>query len=124
MVSCCAPNPLATIAFRAASNYYLRGVLGLFIEPRTARRLLAIFLAAAVVCFAFQAAEHWHNNPYEGHHCRVCHFAHAATIDFSNSAALLAPIAVTRFAPATAVDPTLDLIFHQISSRAPPALSL
>jgi hypothetical protein len=93
----------------------------LFIQPRTSRRLLAVFLAAAVVCFAFLAAGHWHSNSYEDQHCRVCHFAHSAVVDLSQTTALVIPAAVQRFPSNFEVDPALDLIFHQLSSRAPPA---
>ena len=93
----------------------------MFIQPKTLRRLLAIFLAAAVVCFAFQAAGHWHSNSYEDQHCRVCHFAHSAVVDLSQSAVLAIPAAVQRFSSNFEVDPALDVISHQLSSRAPPA---
>lgn len=93
----------------------------MFIQPRTSRRILAILLAAAVVCFAFQAAGHWHSNSYEDEHCRVCHFAHAAVVDLSQSAALVVPTAVQRLTADLEIDPGLDLIFHPLSSRAPPA---
>ena len=83
--------------------------------------LLAVLLAVAVVCFAFQAAGHWHSNSYEDQHCRVCHFAHSTAVDLSQTAALVIPAAVQRFPSNFEVDPALNLIFHQLSSRAPPA---
>jgi len=85
------------------------------------RAFLAVLLAVAVVCFAFQAAGHWHSNSYEDQHCRVCHFAHSAVVDLSQSAALVIPAAAQRFSSNFEVDLALDLIFHQLSSRAPPA---
>jgi hypothetical protein len=85
------------------------------------RTLLAVILAVAVVCFAFQAAGHWHSNSYEDQHCRVCHFAHAAAVDFSQGTALVVPATVQRLSSNLDIDPALDLIFHQLSSRAPPA---
>jgi hypothetical protein len=93
----------------------------LFIQPKTSRRFLAVFLAVAVACFAFQAAGHWHSNSYEDQHCRVCHFAHSAVVDLSQSTALVVPAAVQRLTSILDIDPALDLIFHQLSSRAPPA---
>jgi hypothetical protein len=92
-----------------------------FIQPKTLRRLLAIFLAAGVVCFAFQAAGHWHSNSYEDQHCRVCHFAHSVVVDLWQSAALAIPAAVQRFSSNFEVDPALDVISHPLSSRSPPA---
>jgi hypothetical protein len=82
---------------------------------------LAIFLAAAVVCFAFQAAGHWHNNSFEDQHCRICHFAHSAVVDLSQSAVLEVPAVVQRFSSNFDIDPALDVVFHPLSSRAPPA---
>jgi hypothetical protein len=85
------------------------------------RALLAVFLAVAVVCFAFQAAGHWHSNSYEDQHCRVCHFAHSAAADLSQVTALVIPAVVQRLSSNLDIDPALDVIFHQLSSRAPPA---
>lgn len=85
------------------------------------RALLAVLLAVAVVCFAFQAAGHWHSNSYEDQHCRVCHFAHSAVVDLSETTTLVIPAVVQWLSCNLEIDPALDLIFHQLSSRAPPA---
>jgi hypothetical protein len=87
---------------------------------RTIYRLLAIVVAAVVLSFAFQAAGHWHNQAFEDQHCRVCHFAHSVTVDFSHGTTLPVPHAVARLNPTRSVDPQLELVFHQTSSRAPP----
>jgi hypothetical protein len=87
---------------------------------RTIYRLLAIVVAAVVLSFAFQAAGHWHNQSFEDQHCRVCHFAHSVTVDFSHGTTVPVPQAVARLNPTRSVDPQLELVFHQTSSRAPP----
>jgi hypothetical protein len=93
----------------------------LFIQTKTSRLVLAVLLAAAVVCFAFQAAGHWHSNSYEDQHCRVCHLAHSAVVDLSQSAALVIPAVVQWLTCNLEIDPALELTFYQLSSRAPPA---
>jgi hypothetical protein len=93
------------------------------ISRRTAYRLLAILVAAVVLSFAFQAAGHWHNQSFEDQHCRICHFAHSVTVDFSHGTTLLRPHAVAWLNPTRSVDPQLELVFDQTSSRAPPAQS-
>jgi len=91
-------------------------------RPRhTALRLVAILMAALVVSFALQATVHWHSNSFEDHHCRVCHVAHSVTVDLSVGTAPVAPNLIVRLISAPSIDPALDLVFHQLSSRAPPA---
>lgn len=90
---------------------------------RTAYRFLAILVAAVVLSFAFQAAGHWHNQPFEDQHCRVCHFAHSVTVDLSHGTALPTPQAITWLNPTRSVDPQLELVFDQTSPRAPPTQS-
>jgi hypothetical protein len=85
------------------------------------RRVLATFLALVVVSFALQAAGHWHSLSFDDQHCRVCHLAHSVTVDLSHGTGLLAPDAVVQLAPTRSFDPHLELISHQVSSRAPPA---
>lgn len=87
----------------------------------TPRRLVAVLVAIVLVSFALQAAGHWHSKSYEDQHCRVCHFAHSVAVDLSHGSALPVPGAVVRMAPAASIDPKLELVFHQLSSRAPPA---
>jgi hypothetical protein len=82
---------------------------------------LAIALAILVVAFVWQAAGHWHNRSFEDQHCRVCHIAHSITVDLSQGIGLPVPDAVVRLSETRALDPHLELIFHQVSSRAPPA---
>jgi hypothetical protein len=85
------------------------------------RRLLATLLALVVVSFALQAAGHWHNRTFEDQHCRVCHVAHSVTVDLTHGTGLEKPDAVVRLAETRSIDPPLELISHQASSRAPPA---
>ena len=51
---------------------------------QTAHKLLAVLVAVAVLSFGFQAAGHWHSRTHEDQNCRVCHFAHSVTVDFSH----------------------------------------
>jgi hypothetical protein len=89
---------------------------------RTAtRRFLAIFLAAVVVSFAFQAVAHWHAKSFDENQCRICHVANSVTVNLSHAGTVLPPMAIARLALAASVDPALDLISHPLSSRAPPA---
>jgi hypothetical protein len=91
------------------------------ISRRTARRLLVVLVAVAVLSFGLQAAGHWHSRTYEDQHCRVCHFAHSVTVDFSHGDALPLPEIVARLAVNLAVDPTFDVATHRLSSRGPPS---
>jgi hypothetical protein len=88
---------------------------------RTAQRVLAILVAALVVSFALQAAGHWHSNSFEDRQCRVCHVAHSAAVDLSLVATVVAPDVVVRLISSRPVDPKLEPVLHQLSSRAPPA---
>jgi hypothetical protein len=90
-------------------------------RPHITPRLLATLLALVVVSFALQAAGHWHNRTFEDQHCRVCHVAHSVTVDLSHGTGLQTPDAVVRLAQTRSIDPHLELISHQVSSRAPPA---
>jgi hypothetical protein len=92
-------------------------------KRRTTYRLLAIVVAAVVLSFAFQAAGHWHNQSFEDQHCRICHFAHSVTVDLSHGTTLPTPHAVAWLNPASSVDPHLEIVFDQTSSRAPPTQS-
>jgi hypothetical protein len=92
-------------------------------KRRTTYRLLAIVVAVVVLSFAFQAAGHWHNQVEDQQHCRICHFAHSVTVDLSHGATLPIPHAVARLNPKSSVDPQLELVFDQTSSRAPPIQS-
>jgi hypothetical protein len=83
--------------------------------------VLAIAVAILVVSFAWQAAGHWHSRSFEDQHCRVCHVAHSVTVDLSHGTGLPAPDAVVRLAQTRPIDLHLELISHQVSSRAPPA---
>ena len=91
------------------------------ISRRTAHRLLAVLVAVAVLSFGLQAAGHWHSRGFEDQHCRVCHFAHSVTVDFSHGSALPLPEVVARHAVNLSVDPKLDEVVHQLSSRGPPS---
>jgi hypothetical protein len=88
---------------------------------RTVHRALAIIVAVLVVSFALQAAGHWHNRSFEDQLCRVCHVAHSVTVDLSHGTGLQVPDAVVRLVQTRPVDPHLELVSHQVSSRAPPA---
>jgi hypothetical protein len=92
-----------------------------YISRRTAHRLLAVLVAVAVLSFGFQAAGHWHSRTFEDQHCRVCHFAHSVAVDFSHGDALPLPEIVTRLALNLSLDPTLDVVVNQPSSRGPPS---
>jgi len=78
-------------------------------------------MAAFVLSFALQAAGHWHANSFEDQQCRVCHVAHSVAVDLSLVATLVAPDVVARLISPVAIDPQLDPVFHQLSSRGPPA---
>jgi hypothetical protein len=91
------------------------------IPRRTAYRFLAILVAALVLSFAMQAAGHWHANSFEDQQCRVCHVAHSVAVDLSLVATLVAPDVVIRLISPLAIDPQLDPVSHQPSSRGPPA---
>jgi len=68
-----------------------------------------------------QAAGHWHSRTFEDQHCRVCHFAHSVTVDFSHGDALPLPEVVARLALNLSVEPKFDDVVHQLSSRGPPS---
>jgi len=87
----------------------------------TGQRVLAILVAALVLSFALQAAGHWHANSFEDQQCRVCHVAHSVAVDLSLVATLVAPDVVVRLIAPAAIDTQLDPVFHQLSSRGPPA---
>ena len=91
------------------------------ISRRTSRRLLAVLMAVAVLSFGLQAAGHWHSRAFEDQHCRVCHFAHSATIDFSHGTALPLPEVVTRLAVKTSADSPVAVDTYRLSSRGPPS---
>jgi hypothetical protein len=93
----------------------------LYSRPRIARRILATFVAVLVVSLGLLAASHWHNRSFEDQHCRVCHVAHSVTVDLSHGTGLSVPDAVVRLVLTLAIDPHLQIISHQVSSRAPPA---
>src|SRR5580704_18406394 len=86
----CVPDEIsmlnrATIAGWAASKYDAKErSVRVHISRRTAHRLLAVLVAVAVLSFGLQAAGHWHSRTFEDQHCRVCHFAHSVTVDFSH----------------------------------------
>lgn len=85
------------------------------------QRVVAIATIVLLVSFAFVVVGHHHKGPSEDQQCRLCHLAHAPTIDFSHVTALPSPVAIRRTIAAPALDPQLELVFHQISSRAPPS---
>lgn len=74
-----------------------------------------------VLAFAFVAVAHWHNGGHEEQQCRLCHIVHTTAIDLSHGAVLAAPVVVQRAVAATLIDPQLELVSHQIASRAPPS---
>jgi len=88
---------------------------------RTAHRLLVVLVAVAVLSFGLQAAGHWHSQSYEDQQCRVCHYAHSVTVDFSHGTALPLPGLIARLAVIPRVDSALDNVVHQLSSRGPPS---
>ena len=111
-----------TIARLNASKYDARErSLEVHIPRRTARRLLVVLVAVAVLSFGLQAAGHWHSRPYDDQHCRVCHFAHSVTVDFSHGDPLPLPEVVARLALNLSVDPKVDDVVHHLSSRGPPS---
>ena len=91
------------------------------ISRRTARRLLVVLVAVAVLSFGFQAAGHWHSRTYEDQHCRVCHFAHSVTVDFSHGNALPLPEVVNRLTVVLSAESALEVVFDRLSSRGPPS---
>jgi len=112
----------ATIAGWLASKYDARGrSLGVHISRRAAHRLLAVLVAVAVLSFGLQAAGHWHSRAFEDQHCRVCHFAHSVTVDFSHGNALPVPEVVNRLAVQLSFEPALEVVVHRLSSRGPPS---
>lgn len=112
----------ATIAGWPASKYDARGrSLEVHISRRTAHRLLAVLVAVAVLSFGLQAAGHWHSRTFEDQHCRVCHFAHSVTVDFSHGNALPLPEVVNRLAVNLSFEPALEVVVHRLSSRGPPS---
>ena len=91
------------------------------ISRQTAHKLLAVLVAVAVLSFGFQAAGHWHSRTYEDQHCRVCHFAHSVTVDFSHGNALLLPEVVNRLTVVLSAESALEIVFSRLSSRGPPS---
>jgi hypothetical protein len=91
------------------------------ISRRTGHRLLAVLVAVAVLSFGLQAAGHWHSRTFEDQHCRICHFAHSVTVDFTHGNELPLPEVVNRLALNLSTEPALDVVVHQPSSRGPPA---
>ena len=111
-----------TIAGWLASKYDAKErSVGVHISRRTAHRLLAVLVAVAVLSFGLQAAGHWHSRTFEDQHCRVCHFAHSVTVDFSHGNALPLPEVVNRLAVNLSFEPALEVVVHRLSSRGPPS---
>ena len=112
----------ATIAGWAASKYDAKErSVRVHISRRAAQRLLAVLVAVAVLSFGLQAAGHWHSRTFEDQHCRVCHFAHSVTVDFSHGNALPVPEVVNRLAVKSSFEPSLEVVVHRLSSRGPPS---
>jgi hypothetical protein len=88
----------------------------------TAQRLIAILLVFAVLSFGFEVASHWHRGSYDDQNCQLCHFAHSISVDLSHGAILPAPSAVHTSVAIIWTDEHFELVFHQVSSRAPPSL--
>jgi hypothetical protein len=88
-----------------------------------AQRAVAIAAIAVLLSFAFVSVAHWHNGLQEDQQCRLCHFAHAPTLNWSHVANLPAPAATRSARALPALDPQLEPAFDQISSRAPPRTS-
>jgi uncharacterized RmlC-like cupin family protein len=91
------------------------------ISRQTAHKLLAVLVAVAVLSFGLQAAGHWHSRTHEDQNCRVCHFAHSVTVDFSHGNALPLPEVVNRLAVNLSTEPALEVIVRRLSSRGPPS---
>jgi hypothetical protein len=91
------------------------------ISRQTAHKLLAVLVAVAVLSFGLQAAGHWHSRTHEDHNCRVCHFAHSVTVDFSHGNALPLPEVVNRLAVNLSTVPALEVVVHRLPSRGPPS---
>jgi len=87
------------------------------ISRRTAQRLFAVLVAVAVLSFGLQAAGHWHSRTFEDQHCRVCHFAHSVTVDFSHGNALPLPEVVNRLAVNPSFEPALEVVVHYDDAR-------
>ena len=87
------------------------------------QRAVAIAAIAVLLSFAFISAAHWHNGLHEDPQCRLCHFAHAPALDWSHGASPPAPASARAGMALAALDPQLELLFHQISSRGPPRAS-
>jgi len=83
--------------------------------------VLAALLAGFLLLFAFQVATHAHSNSVGDDHCRLCHFSHSVSLGTSAAPVLAAPAAVARLTLPVSTDPAIELQFHQLSSRAPPA---
>jgi hypothetical protein len=105
------------------SKYHVLGDYCFVMSGRTSRRWLAIFVALTVLSFSFLAVAHWHNGLQEDQQCLLCHVAHAPTLNWSHGANLPAPVATRAARVLPALDPQLELVSHQISSRAPPCAS-
>jgi len=88
---------------------------------QTAHKLLAVLVAVAVLSFGFQAAGHWDSRTYEDQHCRVCHFAHSVTVDFSHGNALPLPEVINRLTVVLSAESALEVVFNRLSSRGPPS---
>ncbi len=93
----------------------------MYSKPQIGRRILATLVVVLVVSFGLQAAGHWHANSFEDQQCRVCHVAHSVAVDLSLVTTLVAPDVVVRLISPLAIDPQLDPVSHQLSSRGPPA---
>ena len=91
------------------------------LSRRAAHRLFAVLVAVAVLSFGLQAAGHWHSRTFEDQHCRVCHFAHSVTVDFSHGSGLPVPEVVSRLAVKHFFDPALEVVVYRLSSRGPPS---
>jgi hypothetical protein len=78
-------------------------------------------MAVAVLSFGLQAAGHWHSRTFEDQHCRVCHFAHSATVDLSHASSLPLPEGVTWLAVNLSTDSPIAVDIHRLSSRGPPS---
>jgi hypothetical protein len=102
------------------SKYHVFGGYRFVISGTTSRRWLAIFVALTVLSFSFLVVAHSHNGLQEDQQCLLCHVAHAPTLNWSHGANLPSPAATRAARVLPALDPQLELVFHQIASRAPP----
>jgi hypothetical protein len=96
---------------------------GVIVQPwwKTIRGALAVLAAAAVLFLAVSAAGHWHSQPSEDEHCRICHYWHSpVTVELTLGVILPLPEPVAQLAVRSTAEPTCEIVVHPVSLRGPP----